>query len=415
MIHITRQIRQEFCKYCLHLIIVDAKINLSLSRQFVKSLILPYTLLILASCSLTGCDRNDLPFISRNSLIFSGAVEQQDVRVGSKSGGRIRQVLVREGDRVEAGQTLVTFETAEIEALLAQASARVDQQKARLERLERGARIEEKAQAEANAAAAKAALDGVKNWPRGEERAQAEASLAAAEAEQRQSRASFERAKRLQETGDLSKQEYDTARFRLEQSTARVEIEKKRLEILRNGSRVEEVRQAEERYRQSLQMERMVMAGPRREEIADARAQLTEAQARLEQIRVQMNEGTVTAPARSIVEVLAVRPGDLLVPNQIVARLLEEDQVWVRIFVPEPQLGLIKIGQTVEIRIDTIDSRHFGGMIEQINSQGEFNPRNVQSRDERNHLVFGVKVRIDNREGVLKSGMAAEVRIISSP
>ncbi|MFM8394368.1 MAG: HlyD family efflux transporter periplasmic adaptor subunit, partial [Acidobacteriota bacterium] len=82
-----------------------------------------------------------------------------------------------------------------------------------------------------------------------------------------------------------------------------------------------------------------------------------------------------------------------------------------RIFVPEPQLGLIKVGQRAQIRIDTFTNQTFPGSIEQINSQGEFNPRNVQSRDERNHLVFGVKVKIDQRDGTLKSGMAAEVRI----
>ena len=64
--------------------------------------------------------------------------------------------------------------------------------------------------------------------------------------------------------------------------------------------------------------------------------------------------------------------------------------------------------------IDTFPDRIFDGVIEQINSQGEFTPRNIQSRDERNHQVFGVKVRIDNREGILKSGMAAEVKLVES-
>src|SRR5262249_8167347 len=147
----------------------------------------------------------------------------------------------------------------------------------------------------------------------------------------------------------------------------------------------------------------------RQEEIADARAQLAEAQARLDQINVQLAEGEVKSPANAIVETLSVRPGDLLVPNQTIARLLEKDQTFVRVFVPEPQLGLIKIGQHAKIRIDTFRDRTFDGVIEQINSQGEFTPRNVQSRDERNHQVFGVKVRFENHEEKVKAGMAAEV------
>ncbi|MFM8393689.1 MAG: biotin/lipoyl-binding protein, partial [Acidobacteriota bacterium] len=111
---------------------------------------MPTLLFIFVILSQTGCDKSHLPFTDQEKLVFSGTIEQQEVRVGSKSGGRIREVLVGEGDLVEAGQTLVRFETAELEALLAQAEARVEQQTVRLERLERGARVEEKSQARAN-------------------------------------------------------------------------------------------------------------------------------------------------------------------------------------------------------------------------------------------------------------------------
>ncbi|HMZ23212.1 MAG TPA: efflux RND transporter periplasmic adaptor subunit, partial [Blastocatellia bacterium] len=81
------------------------------------------------------------------------------------------------------------------------------------------------------------------------------------------------------------------------------------------------------------------------------------------------------------------------------------------VYIPEPQLGLVKVGQKARIKVDSFNDRSFDGVIEQINTQGEFTPRNIQSRDERNHQVFGVKVRIDNREGKLKAGMAADVTL----
>ncbi|NDD64486.1 MAG: HlyD family efflux transporter periplasmic adaptor subunit [Acidobacteria bacterium] len=365
---------------------------------------------------LTSCGEGSLTlatFENRDEQVFSGTIEQQEIRVGSKAGGRVREVLVREGERVEPGQPLVSFDTAELETLVLQAEARVRQQSARLARLEKGPRSEERAQARANSAAARAGLDAVRNWPRAEERAQAESAVAASEAELGQAQAVYDRIRRLQGTGDVSRQDFDAARFRLDQATARAAVERQRLELLRKGSRVEEISQAEERYRLASAAERLVLAGARSEEVADARAQLAEARARLEQVRLQRQEGTVIAPSRARIEVLPVRPGDLLAPNQVVARLLEEDRVWVRIYVPEPRLGLIAVGQRAEIRIDTFTDRTFAGSIEQINSQGEFTPRNIQSRDERNHQVFGVKIRIDNRDGVLKSGMAAEVRVLA--
>lgn len=372
--------------------------------------IIALPLLMLTAIGIS-CDSGGFGFGKKDEFVFSGTIETREVRVGSKVGGRVEAVLAEEGQEVTAGQALVRFDIAELQAQKSQAQARIEQQQARLERLLRGARPEEKAQARAAAETARANLEAVKNWPRPEEIEQARSAVAAAEADLNNAEASFERARQLRSTGDLSQQEFDSAKFRLENFRARRNAEKKRLDLLLNGSRKEDIRAAEERFRQAQEAEALVLAGARAEEIADARAQLAEAQARLEQIKVQLEEGEVKAPSNATVEVLSVRPGDLLTPNQTVARLLEKDQIYVRVYIPEPQLGLVKVGQKAKIKVDTFSDRMFDGIVEQINSQGEFTPRNIQSRDERNHQVFGVKVRIDNREGKLKPGMAADVTL----
>ena len=348
-------------------------------------------------------------------LRLSGTVEAQEIRIGSKAGGRVAQVLVREGDWVEAGAPIVRFETDELTTLLKQAEARVDQHRIRWERLTKGAREEEVAIARASSEAAKAGYEALQTWPRSEEVGQAEAALSACEAELASARATFMRLERLHRSGDISQQEFDAARFRLDQATARRRLEENRLTLLRNGARPEELRAAAERYQQAREAERLVRTGPRSEEIREARAQLTEAEARAAQIRVQLEEGQVTAPVRARVEVLPVRPGDLLQPGQVVARLHEPDQTWIRVYLPEPSLGLVRVGQSVEILVDSLEGRRFPGQIEQINSQGEFTPRNIQSRDERNHQVFGVKVRLLQLDGTLKAGMAADVEIPLQP
>jgi multidrug resistance efflux pump len=360
---------------------------------------------------LSGCGQTNLSSKKDAPLLFSGTIETREIRVGSKAGGRVIEVSVREGEVAEAGQVLARLDIAELIAQRSQAEARLAQQRARLERLLAGARPEEKAQARAATETARANLEAVRSWPRPEEKAQARAQHAAAEAEVQNARAAFERAERLRASGDISQQEFDAAKFRLDNLAARRNAAKDQLQLLLNGSRPEDVRAAEERYRQAQAAEKLVLAGARTEEIADARAQLAEAQARLDQLHVNIAEGEVRAPARALVESISVRPGDLVTPNQALARLLERDQIWVRIYVPEPQLGLIKTGQQARIKVDTFPDRDFEGIVEQINAQGEFTPRNIQSRDERNHQVFGVKVRIDNRDGALKSGMAADVTL----
>lgn len=359
---------------------------------------------------LVSCSSQRFAMGKNSTLVFSGTVETREVRVGSKAGGRVAVVLVEEGREVEAGQVLVKLDVAELEAQRQQAEARVAQQRARLERLERGARLQEIAQAQAQTANARANLEAVKNGPRPEEVAQARAAVAAAEADLGNARVVFQRAEKLRVTGDISQQDFDAAQFRFDNARARTDAEKKRLDLLLHGSRAEDIRAAQARYEQAQAAERLVRAGARSEELADARAQLAEAEARLEQIKVQLAEGEVCAPSQAVVESLPVRPGDLLTPNQVVAKLLESDQLWVRIYVPETQVGLLKVGQPAKVKVDKPDTV-FKGVIEQISSQAEFTPRNVQSRDERAHQVFGVKVRVENVGEALKSGMAAEVTL----
>ncbi|MBO0857338.1 MAG: HlyD family efflux transporter periplasmic adaptor subunit [Chloracidobacterium sp.] len=382
-------------------------------KIFRGNLVRLVSLAVLATAAIVyiSCANGGFGFRKEEPLLFSGTIETREIHVGSKVGGRITDVLVQEGQVAKAGQALVRFDIADIEARRLQAEAMLAQQAARLERLERGARPEEKAEARAATETARANLEAVRNGPRQEEIEQARASLAAAEADLNNAEVSFQRAGKLFSTDDESKQEFDAARFRADNARARRDAEKKRLDMLLNGSRKEDIRAAEERFHQAQEAERLVVAGPRAEEIADARAQLAEAKARLEEIKVQIAEGEVKSPADVVVEVLPVRPGDLITPNQTIARLLEKDQIYIRVYIPEPQLGLIKVGQKAKIKVDTFKDRAFDGVIEQINTQGEFTPRNVQSRDERNHLVFGVKVRIDNHEGLLKPGMSADVTL----
>lgn len=371
-------------------------------------------LVLLGGLLWQGCAGRGLSLNADQPQVFSGTIETREIRVGSKVGGRVSEVLVREGQTVEPEQALVRFEVAELGTQRAQAEARIGQQQARLDRLLRGARPEEIAQAAAAAATAQAAYDAIRNGPRPEEIAQARAALAAAEADVSNAEVTFARTQRLYDTGDISQQEFDAAKYRLENIRAQRNARQKQLDLLLKGSRAEDIRAAQERLRQAQEAERLVRAGPRPEEIADARAQLAEARARLSQIGVQLAEGEVKAPARAVIESVSVRPGDLVAPNQPVAKLLESDQIWVRIYVPEPMLSEIRVGQRASLRVDSVagaGAQAFAGTIEQINSQGEFTPRNVQSRDERNHQVFGVRVKIDNRDGKLKSGMAADVTL----
>ena len=138
---------------------------------------------------------------------------------------------------------------------------------------------------------------------------------------------------------------------------------------------------------------------------------INQARAQLADIEAQLAEMQVVAPSDCVVEVLSVKVGDILVPpfNQEVATLLLPEHLWVRVYVPEPWLGKIKIGDQVRVRVDSFPGKDFPGVIEQVNRQAEFTTRNVQTVEDRIRQVFGVKIRLPNNDDSLRAGMSADV------
>jgi RND family efflux transporter MFP subunit len=140
-----------------------------------------------------------------------------------------------------------------------------------------------------------------------------------------------------------------------------------------------------------------------------AKMRVAQARAQLADIDAQLAEMQVTAPSDSVLEVLSVKVGDVLPANREVATLLLIGHLWVRVYVPETWLGLIKVGERVRVRVDSFPDTDFDGVVEQVNRQAEFTPRNVQTVEDRIRQVFGVKIRLPNSDDRLRAGMSADV------
>jgi multidrug resistance efflux pump len=153
---------------------------------------------------------------------------------------------------------------------------------------------------------------------------------------------------------------------------------------------------------------RILQQGTRKEDIDAARAEVEQQQRRLDTLLKQRAETDVKSTVGGVIQSMGLRPGDLVAPNQTVAEILESSQLWVRVFVPETELGLVHVGQQVRVRIDTFPNQSFAGHVASVSSQGEYTPRNVQTRAQRAEQVFGVKVLVAP-DPKLKAGMAAEV------
>lgn len=349
---------------------------------------------------------------SSNKLVLSGTVEADEIHVGSKIGGRIAEVLVREGQEVKQDQAIIRFESFDLDARRADAVAAVAGAEANLQKMVALSRPEEIAEVRAQAEAARMNLEIARNGPRKQEIAAARAELDGANADYEVSRLNLERIGKLSASGVASRQDYDNAKAEFDRSSSRRESARQRLDLLLAGTRSEEVARAEREYQQAAARRQLIERGARKEDIQAAQAQLDRARATLQQVETQLGELEVKSPSDAFVEGLRVRPGDLINPNSPVATLVETDRLWVRVYVPEPEMGHVQLEKEVAVSVDTFPTESFTGRIEHISSRGEFTPRNVQTREERTHQVFAVRVRLTDNSHRLRAGMAADVVVL---
>jgi multidrug resistance efflux pump len=350
-------------------------------------------------------------YLFRRPYEWSGTVEARTISVGSRAGGRVKEVLVKEGERVVKGQPLVTLEPADWPAQLLQAEAQLAQAQANLDKLQKGARPEELEQARARAETAKAAFAQTVAGSRPEQIAAAEARLAVQQLAVEKAKLDAERMAKLDKAGAAVPAEVDNANLSVKTAIAQRDATQHQLDELKNGSRREELVQARAREAEQVASERLISAGSRSEDIRAAAAQVDGARGRVDQIKSMIDELTIRAPAATRVEALDLRPGDILAQNATAAVLLEENQLYVRIYVPETLLGHLKIGQEVPINVDSFPSESFAGVVEHINSIGEYSPRNLQTADERADQVFATRIGLKAGFDRLRAGMAAFIRV----
>jgi HlyD family secretion protein len=344
-------------------------------------------------------------------LAYSGTIETREINIGSKIGGRVLAVNVEEGQQVPANAPLVTFDAPELQAQRDQAAATVLQAQADYNRLQRGNRPQEIAQADATLHENAALLQEALNGPRSQDIAQAQADYAAAKANAVDAASTYDRMKPLAAKDVISKQQFDSYTAQRNNTAQLAESARQHLAVLQAGTRTEDIHAAHDRYQQALAADQLSHAGYRHQDITSGKGRLTQALAHVAELDASLREAHLLSPADATVETVSVRPGDLIPPNQIVITLLEPSQLWVKVYVPETDLSRLRIGQSANVTVDSLNGRHFTGRIQEIASEAEFLPRNVQTRDDREHEVFGVKVHIDNPGNVLKSGMSATVTL----
>jgi HlyD family secretion protein len=307
----------------------------------------------------------------------SATIEGTATFVASRIGGRLVEVGAQEGDRVTKGQPVAKLDCVEPQALLEAARARV-------------------ASAEAAVAAAEAGTRNASDTV-----AVAAAQVAAAQAAERVVQAEREltsrnkdRASALHGTGAISAVELENLETRLkgtdeqrEVAVANVKTAAHRVAAARSG------------------------IGAARAQVEAARAAVDVARADLKRAQLGVSECTLVAPRDGVITARLLEPGSVVGPGTRVLTLVDVAVAKAVFFLPDAELARARIGAPAQVRVDAYPGRVFDGKVARIAAEAEFTPRNVQTREDRDRLVYAVEVRIDNADGALRAGMPAEVSL----
>jgi HlyD family secretion protein len=307
-----------------------------------------------------ACRSTDDP----NLIRLNGRLEAPLVDVAPKVIGRVLQVRVREGDRVKAGDLLITLDIGETAIAVDRDRAAVGSARAKAKDLEAGSRQREISAAEAEVSDRVAAVD-----------------LARRELERQQ----YLLTRKVGTERDL-----DRAKTDLDRATAALKASRDRLQLTREGFR--------------------------RWQTEGARTDVTRAEAQLRQSESLASEAEIRAPADAIVMHRIAEPGLLLAAGQAALTLAYTDRLYVRTFVPETRLGQVKQGGAAQVSVDAFPGRTFPARVAEISAQSEFTPKAVETREERVNLVYASKVDLDNGwKEPLVPGQPAEVWIRITP
>lgn len=306
---------------------------------------------------IISCSNN-----STNDIKLTGTLEAIESTISSKVSGEILQLLVEEGAQVKAGDSLAIIDPTDYDLQYKQFASGARAAEAQYLLLERGTRKEDLQQAKENSK-------------------QTEASLENAIQE-------YNRLEKLSVTGSVSIQQLDDARTRLQ------------------------IVQAQ--YNSAKQLEAKLQAGARTEEITLAKARFDQATAQADAVKKKINDCNITSPITGHITKRLVEKGELVNYGTPVFRIADLSEMYIMVYLPETKLGFVNLGDKADITIDSFPDKKFMGEVIFISPEAEFTPKNIQTKEERVKLVFGVKVKIPNPELILKAGLPADVTIHTS-
>ena len=355
-------------------------------------------------------------------IFVSGNLELTQVDISFKTAGRLVERTVTEGDWVKQGQLLARLDPVQLESQDVRDKALVSSAVSNYQQLETSIAFQ-RATLESDIAAKRAALgeaqaklDALVNGSRPQDIQQTAAAVADAKAQLEFARSDWDRSQTLFKNEDISKQQYDQARQKLDSATAMVRQAEERYSMMKEGPRAEDIAggraqvaraQADVKTAEAnrLELER------KEQELAARKAEIERSRAQEGISQAQLNDTEVFAPMDGVVLVKSAEVGEVLGAGTTVMTIGDLEHPWLRAYINETDLGRVKLGQTVKLSTDSFPNKSYTGRITFISSEAEFTPKQIQTKEERVKLVYRIKIEVDNKSHELKENMPVDAEI----
>jgi len=294
---------------------------------------------------------------TEKGITATGTIEVTKTDITAKVSGYLAELAVKEGDAVKRNQVVAKIDRPDLKAQLLRDEAALAKAKAQLRDLEQGARSQELQDAAA--------------------------AVAGAQSQATKAKVDYDRYSRLFRDGAISTQQLDASRSANEVAANALVSAQSRYSLLQAGNRPETIEA------QKLEVDRSeaVLAGT----------------------RTQIADMTVTSPLSGRVLSKNYEVGEYINAGVSIATIGDLQDCWVKVYVSTEQLGQIRLGQSVKVKIDAYPDKTFKGAIKEISQNAEYTPRQSITQRERANMVFAVKVKIENAEEIMKPGLPADV------
>jgi HlyD family secretion protein len=388
--------------------------------------IIPFILIIIAIVGilawflLSGNNSHDLE--------LSGRLEGYETNISPKYGGKIQFIAGREGKIVKKGELLIKIEDSELQAQLKSSLANLEIAKNQVNQSEIQIKILEKQ-----------IQQGVYNLNQSKEDTQgmlisSKADLTSAEKKLSQSleqlkqtesdlyltTVTYKRLKNLSKNGSVSKQEFDQAESSYNVAIANVEIKKQEINIAKNRIKMAEgslIRSNSTLYTSAQRKEQIDILNSQlkqaKSQLESSKLNVTRAKADIQLLKAQINYLNITSPISGVIISRTTEPGEVAATGRILLTLLDYNSVYLRGYIPEGNIGLVKIGQKAKVFLDSAPKKPLSAAVSEIDSVASFTPENIYFKNERVKQVFGIKLTIDNPSGYAKPGMPADATILT--